>query len=74
MGETVHLREIYFDNSSTTKLCENALKSMEKAFKFSYANPSSLHMKGFESENILNIAYGIESLMDYKNQIAKEEE
>ena len=26
-----------------------------------------------DDANVLNIAYGIESLMDYKNQIAKEE-
>ncbi|MBR3134931.1 MAG: aspartyl/glutamyl-tRNA amidotransferase subunit A [Clostridia bacterium] len=38
--------------------------------------PVALNITGNckDDENILNIAYGIESLMDYKNQIAKEEE
>ena len=38
--------------------------------------PVALNITGncYDDANILNIAYGIESLMDYKNQIAKEEE
>lgn len=36
--------------------------------------PVGLNITGncYDDENVLNIAYGIESLMDYKNQIAKE--
>ena len=38
--------------------------------------PVALNITGNckDDENVLNIAYGIESLMNYKNQIAKEEE
>ena len=38
--------------------------------------PVGLNITGncYDDENVLNIAYGIESLMDYKNQIAKEVE
>lgn len=50
------MKEVYFDNSSTTRICEKALESMIKTAKNNYANPSSLHLKGFESENILNLA------------------
>ena len=50
------MKEVYFDNSSTTRICEKALDSMIKTAKNNYANPSSLHVKGFESENILNLA------------------
>ena len=36
--------------------------------------PVALNITGncYDDENVLNIAYGIESMMDYKNQIAKE--
>jgi aspartyl-tRNA(Asn)/glutamyl-tRNA(Gln) amidotransferase subunit A len=30
--------------------------------------------KNYDDANVLNIAYGIESLMDYKNQLAKEQD
>ncbi len=37
--------------------------------------PVALNITGncYDDANVLNIAYGIESLMDYKNQLAKEE-
>lgn len=50
------LKEVYFDNSSTTKICKEALESMVNTARNNYANPSSLHIKGFESENVLNLA------------------
>ena len=50
------MKEVYFDNCSTTKICKEALENMIKTAKNNYANPSSLHLKGFESENILNLA------------------
>ena len=36
--------------------------------------PVGLNITGncYDDENVLNIAYAIESMMDYKNQIAKE--
>ena len=36
--------------------------------------PVALNITGncYDDENVLNIAYGIESMMEYKNQIAKE--
>ena len=36
--------------------------------------PVGLNITGncYDDENVLNIAYGIESMMNYKNQIAKE--
>ena len=44
--------EIYFDNSATTPLCDAAKESIIKNMDV-YGNPSSLHKKGFEAEQLL---------------------
>lgn len=44
--------EIYFDNSATTPLCEAAKQSIISNMDI-YGNPSSLHAKGFEAEQLL---------------------
>lgn len=45
-------RTIYFDNSATTPLCEEAKKAMAEAME-RYGNPSSLHDLGLEAESIV---------------------
>lgn len=45
--------EAYLDNSATTKVCDAAVKVMEKVMTEDYGNPSSLHRKGMEAENYL---------------------
>ena len=47
------MKEIYLDNSATTRPFENVVCSMEETLDFLYGNPSSLHTKGFESERLL---------------------
>lgn len=47
------MKEIYLDNSATTRPFENVVCSMEETLDFLYGNPSSLHTKGFESERVL---------------------
>lgn len=47
------MKEIYLDNSATTKPFANVVSSMEEAFDYLYGNPSSLHTKGLESERLL---------------------
>jgi cysteine desulfurase len=37
-------------------MCEEALESMIKTARNNYGNPSSVHLKGAESENILNLS------------------
>lgn len=50
------LSEIYFDNSSTTKVCEQAAQKALKMMTERYGNPSSLHTMGFEAERELTAA------------------
>lgn len=47
------MKEVYLDNSATTKPFEDVVCAMEETLDFLYGNPSSLHTKGFESERLL---------------------
>ena len=47
------MKEIYLDNSATTKPAKNVIKAINKTFKYNYGNPSSLHNKGLKAEKIL---------------------
>ena len=49
-------KEIYFDNSATTKLCVPAITAMEEIMNHVFANPSSLHAAGFQAEKRLHEA------------------
>ncbi len=48
------MREVYLDNSSTTKVCDRAVQKMMDMMTKNYGNPSSLHTKGFEAEKSIN--------------------
>ncbi|MGE7271566.1 cysteine desulfurase family protein [Brevibacillus panacihumi] len=50
---------IYFDNSATTRPHPQVIETMSKAMTSYYGNPSSLHRKGVEAENILNQARAV---------------
>lgn len=50
------MSEIYFDNSSTTKVCEQAAQKVLEMMTEHYGNPSSLHTMGFEAERELTCA------------------
>lgn len=45
--------EAYFDNSATTKPCQQAVDAVTEALVFAWGNPSSLHDKGLEADDIL---------------------
>ena len=47
------MREIYLDNSATTKVCNQAVDKMVEIMTEKYGNPSSLHSKGHEAEKEL---------------------
>lgn len=47
------MKEIYLDNSATTKPFDEILEGLKSKMGFCYGNPSSLHAKGLESEKIL---------------------
>ena len=49
-------REIYLDNSSTTKPYDEVIAYMNDVNKNFYGNPSSLHTKGIEAENLVKLA------------------
>ena len=55
MGGSI-LKEIYLDNSATTKVCDPAVAKMVSLMTETYGNPSSLHKKGFEAEQELKAA------------------
>lgn len=46
-------KEIYLDNAATTRPLEQVAKTVEKTMLNVYGNPSSLHKKGMEAENII---------------------
>lgn len=46
-------KEIYLDNSATTRVHPEVLSSMSEAMTKEYGNPSSLHRKGIEAESLL---------------------
>lgn len=48
--------ECYFDNSATTRVSENAIKTVTKVMAEDFGNPSSKHTKGVQSEAYLNDA------------------
>ena len=48
--------EIYLDNSATTRCYQEVCEIMVKTMREDYGNPSSMHMKGVESEKYLKKA------------------
>lgn len=50
------MNEIYFDNSATTALCDEAKNAMVHVIDSVYGNPSSLHAVGLAAEKILREA------------------
>ncbi len=49
-------RQIYLDNSATTRMSNSALAEYARVARDVYGNPSSLHSMGAEAERILNEA------------------
>lgn len=45
--------EVYLDNSATTKCSESVCAAVTQAMTETYGNPSSLHQKGLDAENII---------------------
>ena len=50
------MKEIYLDNSATTRVLKEAADAAYSAMTENYGNPSSLHKKGIEAEEIMNAA------------------
>lgn len=48
------LREVYLDNSATTKPCDESIEAINYMLKENYGNPSSLHSKGISAEKELS--------------------
>ena len=49
-------KEIYLDNAATTRPYEEVAKVVAETMLYTYGNPSSLHKKGMDAENILKEA------------------
>ena len=56
IGGNSKLAEIYFDNSSTTRVCREAAEKVMEVMTEEYGNPSSLHTKGFRAEQEMSAA------------------
>src|SRR5690554_3475090 len=50
------MREIYLDNSATTRPLPEVVEAMVQTLTDNYGNPSSLHNKGLKAEKILKAA------------------
>ncbi|RBP46631.1 cysteine desulfurase family protein [Garciella nitratireducens] len=50
------MREIYLDNSATTKPLNEVVKAMMEYYEVKYGNPSSMHRMGVEAERGLKFA------------------
>lgn len=50
------MKEIYFDNSATTPLCNDAAERMKEVMDSIWGNPSSMHEKGVDAEKAVNRA------------------
>ncbi len=50
------MKNIYLDNSATTRICDEALEKYVQVSRECSGNPSSLHTMGFESERTINNA------------------
>ena len=50
------MKQIYLDNSATTKICDEALEKYIQVSRECFGNPSSLHAMGYEAEKLLNNA------------------
>ena len=50
------MKEIYLDNSATTRICEEALDRYIAVSRECYGNPSSLHTLGWNAERLLSEA------------------
>lgn len=46
-------KEIYLDNSATTKVCQKSIDAVINAMQNDYGNATSLHRKGFEAEKLI---------------------
>ena len=46
----------YLDNSATTPVCSEAVEAMKTAVTELWGNPSSLHQKGIEADEMLENA------------------
>lgn len=45
--------EVYFDNSATTRVYDEAIDIMVETMRNNYGNPSSLHLKGLDAEHLI---------------------
>lgn len=50
------MKEVYLDNSATTKISDEAAKAVYDVMTKFYGNPSSLHNKGIEAEKLMTQA------------------
>ncbi len=50
------MKQIYLDNSATTRICDKALERYIEVSRSHFGNPSSLHALGVDAEGVLRVA------------------
>ena len=50
------IKEVYLDNSATTKCYDSVAQIVTRVMLSDYGNPSSMHMKGVEAEQYVRHA------------------
>lgn len=65
------MREIYFDNSATTRVLDSVKDIVVKTMTEDYGNPAAMHLKGVRAEDYIKKARGIiaRSLKAQENEI-----
>ena len=53
------MTEVYLDNSATTRVLDSVAHIVTKVMCEDYGNPSSMHMKGVQSENYIKMARNV---------------
>ena len=63
------LREVYLDNSATTQVYPEVIKTMQQIMGEKFGNASSLHRRGTEAERILQASRrAIAGILGAKNE------
>jgi cysteine desulfurase len=55
-GKRLEQKEIYLDNSATTKVSQSSAEAVLRAMTINYGNPASLHQKGYRAEQLITAA------------------
>ena len=62
-------REIYLDNSATTRVFPEVVRLMDTIYLDEYGNPSSMHHKGVEAERHIRGGLATKEKYEHEHQL-----